>query len=85
MKSILVPFYLLFCSALLPAQIKTGMTFQAVVYHDNGKLHALKPISIRFSFIREGTTLYSETHLPTTTLNGLFSVIVGTGTSEVGA
>ena len=85
MKSILVPFYFLFCSALLPAQIKTGMTFQAVVYHDDGRLLALKPIGIRFSFIRDGTTLYSDTHRPTTTLNGLFSVIIGTGTPVIGS
>jgi uncharacterized protein (TIGR02145 family) len=85
MKGLPVSLYLLFLTTVSVAQIKTGMTFQAVAYNNQNKLLTNQPIAVRFTFLREGVTLYAERHTLTTSSTGLFTTIVGSGTPESGA
>ena len=84
MKGLPVSLILLLLSTLSVAQIKTGMTFQAVAYNNQNRLLTNQPISVRFTFLREGVTLYAERHTLTTSSTGLFTTIVGSGTPESG-
>jgi uncharacterized protein (TIGR02145 family) len=84
MKILFFTLSLLLVSSATIAQIKTGMTFQAVAYNSQNKLVTNQQIGVRFTFIREGVTLYAERQTPITNSTGLFTAIVGSGIPEVG-
>ena len=75
-------------SASLWAQAPNGFNYQAVARNTAGEPLVNKSISVRFSIIQdnpEGTVVYSEAHQATTNELGLFDLIIGDGTVELGS
>jgi uncharacterized protein (TIGR02145 family) len=68
---------------LLQAQAPQGIPYQAIARNASGAAIANTAVRVRFSIrdsIATGTIRYQETHNPTTSALGLFSVNVGKGT-----
>jgi hypothetical protein len=81
--SVLFFFYLLISSFLLQAQAPQGIPYQAIARNVSGVAIANTAVKVRFSIrdsIATGPVRYQETHNPTTSALGLFSVNVGMGT-----
>jgi uncharacterized protein (TIGR02145 family) len=78
-------FFLFFClaSIAVSAQVPQGIPYQAFARNSSGVAIANSAVKVRFSIrdsIATGTIKYQETHNPTTSALGLFSVNVGMGT-----
>jgi hypothetical protein len=78
------PFYLLLCllSFKVIAQAPQGIPYQAIARNASGVAISNTAVKVRFSIrdsIASGTIKYQETHNPTTSALGLFSVNVGMG------
>jgi hypothetical protein len=78
-------FYFLFslASAAVFAQAPQGIPYQAIARNASGVAIANTAVKVRFSIrdsIATGAIKYQETHNPTTSALGLFSVNVGMGT-----
>ncbi len=83
MKNIFLFFCLLTSSFLLQAQAPQGIPYQAIARNASGVAIANTAVKVRFSIrdsIATGAIKYQETHSPTTSALGLFSVNVGMGT-----
>jgi hypothetical protein len=81
-KLFLISFYLLTSSFLLHAQAPQGIPYQAIARNASGVAIANTAVKVRFSIrdsIATGAIKYQETHNPTTSALGLFSVNVGMG------
>jgi uncharacterized protein (TIGR02145 family) len=82
-KAILFSFCLLTSAFLLQAQAPQGIPYQAIARNASGAAIANTAVKVRFSIrdsIATGAIKYQETHSPTTSALGLFSVNVGMGT-----
>jgi hypothetical protein len=82
-QSLLFFFCLLTSDFLLQAQAPQGIPYQAIARNASGAAIANTAVRVRFSIrdsIATGTIRYQETHNPTTSALGLFSVNVGMGT-----
>lgn len=82
MKKLLF-FYCLIISTILSAQAPQGINYQAV-YRDANGLVKNKTIAVECFILDNsslGAIIYSETHSPKTNNEGLFTLIVGKGTS----
>ncbi|SHH04523.1 hypothetical protein [Flavobacterium defluvii] len=69
------------------AQAPEKMSYQAIIRNQNNDLAANSRISLRVIVHQgtaTGTTVYQETHSPTTNNNGLVSLEIGTGTASTG-
>jgi uncharacterized protein (TIGR02145 family) len=80
---LLISFCLLTSAFLLQAQVPQGIPYQAIARNSSGQAIANTAVRVRFSIrdsIANGTIRYRETHNPTTSALGLFSVNVGMGT-----
>jgi hypothetical protein len=80
-KVILTAFFLTLFSA--QAQAPQKMSYQAVIRNASDALVANTLIGIRISVLQataNGLVVYSETHTPTTNINGLASFEIGAGT-----
>ena len=79
---------ILFCLPLLiMAQAPQGFTYQGVATDNNGFELQNQTISIQASILSSsatGTTVWQETHTTSTDTFGLFSVVIGEGTSTNG-
>ena len=67
------------------AQSPEKFSYQAVVRDNQGNLIKNQEISIQVSLIQsevDGTTAYSESHLPTTNSNGVLTIEIGAGSSS---
>ena len=76
-------FCLLIPTYLLKAQAPQGIPYQAIARNASGAAIANTAVKVRFSIrdsIATGAIRYQETHNPTTSALGLFSVNVGMGT-----
>jgi hypothetical protein len=83
-------FYFLFslASAAVFAQAPQGIPYQAIARNASGQAIASTAVKVRFSIrdsIATGAIKYQETHNPTTSALGLFSVNVGMGTVVSGS
>ncbi|PWV56048.1 OmpA family protein [Chitinophaga sp. S165] len=86
---LLIPIFV--CSSFL-AKAQSGLrgiNYQAIARVDNqrGDVLALQAIQIKFSILDGGpdaNAVYTEKHQTTTTSQGLFSLIIGAGTPELG-
>lgn len=87
---LLIPIFV--CSSFLAKAQQSGLrgiNYQAIARVDNqrGDVLALQAIQIRFSILDGGpdaNPVYSEKHQTTTTSQGLFSLVIGAGTPELG-
>ena len=98
MKKIII-FLLIILSKQMYSQVVDGITYQAVAVDNNGREIAgqdlngtilqVKSFNIRFTIIEDspsGTYSYQEEHLDVLTdNNGLFSIVIGHGTSIGGS
>jgi uncharacterized protein (TIGR02145 family) len=84
MKRVVIFLGLTFIPFLCFTQIPRGMTFQAIAYDEDNQRLVNQTIGVRFTFLRGSTVLYAETQSPTTNLNGLFSIVIGSGEVEAG-
>jgi hypothetical protein len=69
------------------AQVSDKISFQAVVYDNQNKLVVNRNVGVRMSIISgsiDGTTVYQETHMVTTSGTGLFTLQLGGGTPTIG-
>ena len=69
-------------SANLWAQAPQSFSYQAVIRGSNNDLVANKPVGMKISLLQgseNGTTVYVETHKPTSNANGLVSIAIGGG------
>lgn len=88
-KLIAILFALLIVLATdLLGQVPQGIPYQAVARNTQGQPLANRTIKVRFTIrdsIPTGTVVFSETHSPTTTDLGLFSLNIGMGTPTSGS
>lgn len=79
---------LILLSSEISAQIPSGISYQAVIRNSSGELVQSEVVGIRISIqkIFKGvpTTVYAETHTPTTNDNGLISIVIGNGRPTTG-
>jgi hypothetical protein len=88
MKQYLLAIVTFICSVIVLAQAPNKMSFQTVVRNNLGKLVVNKSIGVRLSILKTtstGTAVYVETHSKTSSMNGLLSLEVGTGTVTTGS
>lgn len=70
------------------AQAPEKMSYQAVVRDANNELVTAQPVGMQLSILQgsaNGTVVYEETQEPTTNLNGLVNLEIGTGTVVSGS
>ncbi|WP_299715987.1 hypothetical protein [uncultured Tenacibaculum sp.] len=66
------------------AQTPEGFNYQSVVRDASGNIIANTAIGVQFKLHQataDGTVIYTETHTPTTNAYGVFSLVVGQGTT----
>ncbi len=72
----------------LRAQVPQKMSFQAVVRNADNELISNATVGVQILITgesAEGSVVFSETHTSTTNSNGLFTLIVGTGSTQIGS
>ena len=79
---------LLTASTFLPQQARAQspdkMSYQAVIRNSSDQLVSKQSVGMQISIIQgseNGTTVYKETHNPTSNANGLVTLEIGSGTS----
>lgn len=74
-------------SACLWAQAPQNFSYQAVVRGENNVLISNKPVGMKVSLLQgseNGSSIFVETHKPTSNENGLVSIAIGSGTKVSG-
>lgn len=87
MKKITLYIITLLFSILSFSQVPQGISYQAIAMNGSGSPVVSSNVGIRLSVINNsatGTTLYEETHIKTTNAQGLFNLVIGTGTTTLG-
>jgi hypothetical protein len=73
---------LLVCTLGVYAQ--QGINYKALIKDGAGALVATTPIDVTFTLLDGSSTVYTETHAPTTDANGIVILNIGEGTSVTG-
>jgi hypothetical protein len=87
MKSIILSLFSFLSFIMVSGQEAEPINFQAIMRNAAGEVVATKPVSIKFSIIKEspsGIIVYSENHRVTTNQGGLISLLIGSGTDKTG-
>lgn len=82
-KKIFILFSFVFAGATLFAQAPDKMSYQAVIRNASNTLITSSPVGMRISILQgsaTGPAAYIETQTPTTNINGLVSIEIGSGT-----
>lgn len=88
MKKVIYFFILLLISASSFSQVPQGISYQAVVRNSSNALVANAPVSAFITILKDsanGSLVYGEIDNATTNANGLFSVVIGKGQSQIGS
>jgi hypothetical protein len=83
-KTLLTLLSVLFCAVTFAQTVPQGINYQAVARDANGDVLMNQALTIQLSIISDITTgnvSWQETHLVTTNDYGLFTAIIGQGTS----
>ena len=80
---LLIAFLFCFTNSNLYGQSPQGINYQAVA-RDASDLLTNQNLSLRFSIIEAGITIYQETHSTSTNGYGLFTAIIGKGNPSLG-
>jgi hypothetical protein len=83
MKNIIILYLLMLVSTRLVSQVPEKISYQAVVRDANNNLLTSTTIGMKISVLSgtaTGTAVYVEVQKPTTNINGLVSIEVGSGT-----
>jgi hypothetical protein len=88
-KSILIFIVLVGTSylSLAQTQVPEKMSYQAVIRNSSGQLVSTQTVGMQISILQgtaSGTSVYVETHTPTTNINGLVSLEIGAGIAQSG-
>ena len=78
----------IFFSSKLLAQAPQKMNYQTIVYNSSNAVVSNLPVGLQISILQGsalGTAVYVETHLPTTSINGIANVEIGNGTVVSGS
>lgn len=81
-KAILILSSLVICITGIFSQVPQTFNYQASLRDNSGQLLSLKTVSLRISIIQgtiDGTSVYSEIHSVTTTIQGIINLQIGTG------
>jgi hypothetical protein len=79
---ILTTFFMLIFSSIVYSQAPNSFSYQAVVRDASNQLIVSQAVGLRVSVLQgavDGSIVFSETHVPSTNQNGLFTVQVGSG------
>ena len=69
----------------ITANAQQGINYKAIIKDGNGAAIVNTEITVQFTILENGTTsVYQETHNPTTDANGIVIVNIGEGTVESG-
>jgi hypothetical protein len=88
MKNLLVLAAFIFCCSALLAQAPEKMSYQAVLRDGSGKLVKNAQVGMRTSILKGGATgsgVFVETHTPSTNVNGLVTLQIGSGSNVSGS
>lgn len=88
MKKVYLLGIFLALASFAQAQVPQKMSYQAVIRDKNGVLLKNTKVGYRISLLKgtpSDTSVYTETHTPTTNENGLVSIEVGNGTVTKGS
>jgi len=83
-KTLLTLLSVLFCAITFAQSVPQGINYQAVARDANGDVLMNQNLTIQFSVISDITTSaisWQETHQDTTNAYGLFTAIIGNGTT----
>lgn len=83
MKKLYTLIITLFLTSITFAQAPEKMSFQAIVRDSGDNLVSSQPVGMQISILQTsatGTVVYLETQTPTTNINGLVTLEIGTGT-----
>ena len=86
-QSILLLLFITLTNTLF-AQLPQGITFQAVARDPLGNAAKLRQVYIKDKILfstSTGTTVWEETHITNTNAEGVFTIVVGTGTRVSGS
>ena len=86
MKKTLTILAALFITAPVFAQTPEKMSYQAIVRDGGNKLLTSKAVGMQISILKgsvTGSSVYVETQTPTTNVNGLVSIQIGSGTVDL--
>lgn len=81
--SIMTVFLMLIFSSIANSQSPNNFSYQAVVRDASNQLIVSQAVGLRVSVLQgavDGAVVFTETHVPSTNQNGLFTVQVGSGT-----
>ena len=81
MKKIHTIIAALLLSAITFAQAPEKISYQAIIRDSGGALVTNQAVGMQISIIQGSTAVYEETQTPTTNINGLVTLEIGTGTS----
>ncbi|MDP4819604.1 MAG: hypothetical protein NWR67_01250, partial [Saprospiraceae bacterium] len=85
-QTLLHTIFFLLASVFL-ATAQSGISFQGILRNSDGELIASGEVSLRMALAQgtpEGPVVFEELHTVTTSPNGLFSLMIGTGTPVSG-
>jgi hypothetical protein len=88
MKRLLSSFFCVVFCLMLTGQKPESISYQAIVHNMAGEVVAAKTVSVKFSIIAgniSDTAVYSERHIVTTDINGLISLVIGSGDEKSGS
>ncbi len=88
MKKIFQLIFAITLTLKLSAQAPQKFSYQAVIRNTNNNLITNTQVKMRISILQgssSGTVVYSEIHSPTTNINGLATVEIGSGTNQTGS
>jgi hypothetical protein len=86
----ILPAFVLAIATLITAQAQApkGINYQGVARDSEGKPIISKSIAVRISILKNaptGEVEYSEKHMPQTNQFGLFTLVIGQGTADIGS
>jgi hypothetical protein len=86
----ILPTFVLAIASLIAAQAQApkGINYQGVARDSEGKPIISKSIAVRISILKNaptGEVEYSEKHMPQTNQFGLFTLVIGQGTADIGS
>jgi hypothetical protein len=87
MKRLTTLILLSLVSICILAQAPGNLSYQAIVRDSNGKLVSSHDVGIRISILQgsaNGSSVFAESHLTQTNINGLISIEIGSGTLITG-
>ena len=83
-KTLLTLLSVLFCAITFAQNVPQGINYQAIARDAAGAELANDTLAVQFSIITSGSVSWQENHTVTTNEFGLFTAIIGNGTTTNG-